>query len=150
VIYLFYTIHVLVCIFLILVVLLQQGKGADLSVFGGGSTQTAFGARSATTLLHKLTVTSFVLFICTTLLIGILQGSTSSTSLMSDVLGQRLEETATGDADDATGLEEGDSEPGEAPEQQPLGELEGDAGDEGVAGEDGGAAEAEPEDGGGG
>ena len=42
-----YSIHVLTCFFLILVVLLQQGKGADLSVFGGGGTQTAFGARGA-------------------------------------------------------------------------------------------------------
>ncbi|HET9225452.1 MAG TPA: preprotein translocase subunit SecG [Thermoanaerobaculia bacterium] len=72
-IYLLYTIHVIVCIFLILVVLLQQGKGADLSVFGGGSTQAAFGARGATTLLHKLTVISFAIFILTTLLIGIPQ-----------------------------------------------------------------------------
>ena len=62
-IYLLYVVHVLVCVFLILVVLLQQGKGADLSVFGGGTTQTAFGARGATTLLHKLTVASFVIFI---------------------------------------------------------------------------------------
>lgn len=66
-----YTIHALVCVFLILVVLLQQGKGADLSVFGGGSTQTAFGARGATTLLHKLTVASFVIFTLTTLTIGV-------------------------------------------------------------------------------
>jgi preprotein translocase subunit SecG len=73
VIYLLYTIHVIVCVFLILVVLLQQGKGADLSVFGGGTTQAAFGARGATTLLHKLTVISFVVFILTTLLIGIPQ-----------------------------------------------------------------------------
>ena len=72
-IYVLYAIHVLVCVFLILVVLLQQGKGADLSVFGGGSTQTAFGARSATTLLHKLTVGSFVVFVLTTLLIGLPQ-----------------------------------------------------------------------------
>ena len=57
-IYLLYTVHIMVCMFLILVVLLQQGKGADLSVFGGGTTQTAFGARGATTLLHKLTVGS--------------------------------------------------------------------------------------------
>jgi preprotein translocase subunit SecG len=71
VIYLLYTIHVIVCVFLILVVLLQQGKGADLSVFGGGSTQTAFGARGATTLLHKLTVISFAVFVLTTLLIGV-------------------------------------------------------------------------------
>ena len=72
-IYVLYAIHVLVCVFLILVVLLQQGKGADLSVFGGGSTQTAFGARGATTLLHKLTVGSFVVFVLTTLLIGLPQ-----------------------------------------------------------------------------
>ena len=73
-IYLLYAIHVLVCVFLILVVLLQQGKGADLSVFGGGSTQTAFGARSATTLLHKLTVASFVIFIVTTVSISLVKG----------------------------------------------------------------------------
>jgi preprotein translocase subunit SecG len=73
VIYLLYTLHVLVCVFLILVVLLQQGKGADLSVFGGGSTQTAFGARGATTFLHKLTVASFIIFVLTTLAIGIPQ-----------------------------------------------------------------------------
>lgn len=77
-IYLLYAIHIIVCVFLILVVLLQQGKGADLSVFGGGSTQTAFGARSATTLLHKLTVASFVIFILTTVSIGVFQGKGGS------------------------------------------------------------------------
>jgi len=66
-------IHIVVCIFLILVVLLQQGKGADLSVFGGGGTQAAFGARGATTLLHKLTVASFVAFIFTTMAIGFIR-----------------------------------------------------------------------------
>ena len=81
-IYLLYVIHVLVCLFLILVVLLQQGKGADLSVFGGGSTQTAFGARSATTLLHKLTVASFVIFILTTMSIAILKSSPSGGTVM--------------------------------------------------------------------
>lgn len=72
-IYLLYTIHIVISLFLIAIVLLQQGKGADLSVFGGGATQTAFGARGATTLLHKLTVGAFVGFIVTTLLIGIVQ-----------------------------------------------------------------------------
>lgn len=83
-IYLLYFVHVIVCIFLILVVLLQQGKGADLSVFGGGSTQTAFGARSATTLLHKLTVGAFVVFVLTTLAIGLPQLRRSA-SVMGDV-----------------------------------------------------------------
>jgi preprotein translocase subunit SecG len=85
VIYLLYAIHVLVCLFLILVVLLQQGKGADLSVFGGGSTQTAFGARGATTLLHKLTVGSFLIFIVTTLLIGLPQIRRSGGTVMEGV-----------------------------------------------------------------
>jgi preprotein translocase subunit SecG len=85
VIYLLYTVHVLVCVFLILVVLLQQGKGADLSVFGGGSTQTAFGARGATTLLHKLTVASFVIFVITTVGITILQAGPGTSSVMSRV-----------------------------------------------------------------
>ncbi len=84
-IYLLYAIHVLVCLFLILVVLLQQGKGADLSVFGGGSTQTAFGARGATTLLHKLTVGSFLVFILTTLLIGLDSTRRSGGTLMEGV-----------------------------------------------------------------
>ncbi len=85
-IYVLYFVHVLVCIFLILVVLLQQGKGADLSVFGGGSTQAAFGARGATTLLHKLTVASFVIFILTTLTITIFESGGRGSSVMSDVM----------------------------------------------------------------
>ena len=84
-IYRFYTIHVMVCLFLILVVLLQQGKGADLSVFGGGGTMTAFGARGAATVLHKLTVFSFVAFIFTTLAIGVAQKARVGSTVMSGV-----------------------------------------------------------------
>jgi preprotein translocase subunit SecG len=82
VIYLLYTLHIIICLFLILVVLLQQGKGADLSVFGGGSTMAAFGARSATNLLHRLTVGAFVAFILTTLGIAYLKGRVEGSSVM--------------------------------------------------------------------
>jgi len=85
VIYLLYALHVLLCVFLILVVLLQQGKGADLSVFGGGATMTAFGARSATTLLHRLTVGGFVGFVLTTMLIAFLKGQVEGVSVMQAV-----------------------------------------------------------------
>ncbi len=66
--------HICISLFLILVVLLQQGKGADLAgAFGGGGSQTAFGARGATTLLHKLTTAFFTLFVLTSLSLAILQ-----------------------------------------------------------------------------
>ena len=66
--------HVIISLFLILVVLVQQGKGADLAgAFGGGGSQTAFGARGATTLLHKLTTAFFILFVLTSISLAIMQ-----------------------------------------------------------------------------
>ena len=67
-------VYVFVCFFLILVVLLQQGKGADIAgAFGGGGSQTAFGARGATTLLHKLTTGAFIGFIMLALVLTMLE-----------------------------------------------------------------------------
>jgi preprotein translocase subunit SecG len=67
-------IYVFVCFFLIMVVLLQQGKGADIAgAFGGGGSQTAFGARGATTLLHKLTTAAFVGFIVLALVLTVIE-----------------------------------------------------------------------------
>ena len=134
--FLFYTIHVMICLFLILVVLLQQGKGADLSVFGGGGTMTAFGARGAATLLHKMTVIGFVGFIFTTLAIGILQKQSSSSSVMSDVPAVEAEAPAVPAEEAAGALPEDDAEaalPGDAAaalEDGTEAAAEGDAGDE--------------------
>ena len=66
-------IHVFVCIVLIFVVLLQSGKAADLAgAFGGGGSQTALGMRGATTLLQKATTAAAVLFMITSLALGII------------------------------------------------------------------------------
>lgn len=82
--------HVIISLFLCLVVLVQQGKGADLAgAFGGGGSQTAFGARGATTLLHKLTTTFFVLFVITSMALAILQARPRSS-----VMGTRPAPTA--------------------------------------------------------
>jgi len=69
---LLWIIHVLVCLFLIIVVLLQSGKAADLAgAFGGMGSQTAFGPRGSATLLSKATTISAILFMVTSLSLSI-------------------------------------------------------------------------------
>ena len=71
--YLASAIYVIVCFVLMLVILLQQGKGGDIAnAFGGGSSQAAFGARSGATVLSRATSICAVLFILGALLLGIL------------------------------------------------------------------------------
>jgi preprotein translocase subunit SecG len=67
------TVHVIVCIFLIGVVLLQQGRSADLAgAFGGQGSQTAFGPRAAANVLTRLTTWSAVIFMLTSLTLTVL------------------------------------------------------------------------------
>src|SRR5437588_11374431 len=66
-------VHVLVCLFLIVVVLLQSGKAADLAgAFGGMGSQTAFGPRGSATLLSKATTGSAIIFMITSLSLSIM------------------------------------------------------------------------------
>lgn len=66
-------VHVLVCLFLIIVVLLQSGKAADLAgAFGGMGSQTAFGPRGSATVLSKATTIAAALFMITSLGLSIL------------------------------------------------------------------------------
>jgi preprotein translocase subunit SecG len=66
-------IHVIVCLFLIGVVLLQQGRSADLAgAFGGQGSQTAFGPRAAANVLTRLTTWSAIIFMCTSFALTIL------------------------------------------------------------------------------
>jgi preprotein translocase subunit SecG len=65
--------HVIICIFLILVVLVQQGKGADWAgAFGGGGSQTTFGARSTGSILERATTAAAILFMITSIALAIL------------------------------------------------------------------------------
>ena len=76
-------IHILVCFFLILVVLTQQGKGQDLaSAFGGAGSQAAFGARGTATLLTKVTAVVAATFMVTSLLLGYVQDDAESQTVV--------------------------------------------------------------------
>jgi preprotein translocase subunit SecG len=79
-------IHVVVCVALIMIVLLQTGKGADMgAAFGGGSSQTLFGSSGASTFLSKATTAAAIVFMLTSLTLAYMSGGKVSKSVVSDV-----------------------------------------------------------------
>ena len=81
-------IHVIVCAFLIIVVLLQHGQSADIAAaFGGAGSQTAFGARTAGTVLSRATTYAAVAFMITSITLSVLATyrGTSSGSVLENV-----------------------------------------------------------------
>jgi preprotein translocase subunit SecG len=88
-------VHIIVSVVLILVVLLQTGKRADLAgAFGGGGSQTAFGARGAATLLSKATTACAVLFMITSLSLSILTAQRSDSGTVLDQVPEPTSTTA--------------------------------------------------------
>jgi preprotein translocase subunit SecG len=72
--YVVITLHIIACLFLIAVVLLQQGKGQDLaSAFGGGGTQTAFGPRGSANVLSRATTVLAGVFMVTSLALSMVK-----------------------------------------------------------------------------
>src|ERR1700710_1809451 len=105
-------VHVIVCLFLIIVVLLQSGKAADLAgAFGGMGSQTAFGPRGAATLLSKATTISAILFMVTSLSLSIM--ATRNAGLGTSVLETAPKTAAPKSAPPPT-------IPGQIPGQQPA------------------------------
>lgn len=81
------TVHVLLCFTLIIVVLLQSGKAADLAgAFGGSGSQTAFGPRGAATFLSKATTWCAVMFMVTTMSLVLRESSGRAGTTGSSVL----------------------------------------------------------------
>ncbi|WP_417910763.1 preprotein translocase subunit SecG [Candidatus Electronema sp. PJ] len=79
-------IHVIVCFFLIAIVLLQHGKGADAgAAFGGGSSQTLFGSEGPLPLLNKITTISAIVFMATSVTLAYLSAHKSTGSVMSQL-----------------------------------------------------------------
>ena len=77
------TLHVLVCISLIIIVLLQAGKGAEVgATFGAGSSQTVFGASGSRDFLSKLTTAAAIIFMLTSLTLAYFMDQPSAGSIM--------------------------------------------------------------------
>jgi len=71
--YLVVALYVINCMVLVLVILLQQGKGGDIAnAFGGGASQAAFGARSGATVLSRATTIGAIIFVLGAITLGIL------------------------------------------------------------------------------
>jgi preprotein translocase subunit SecG len=88
-------IHVLVCVFLVIVVLLQSGKAADLAgAFGGMGSQTAFGPRGSATVLSKATTGAAILFMLTSMSLAILSSRRSGSPTVLDSARPRTQQQA--------------------------------------------------------
>jgi preprotein translocase subunit SecG len=90
-------IHVIVCVTLVLIILLQTGKGADIgAVFGGGGSQTLFGSSGATTFLSKVTIAAAVTFMLTSITLTYFAGRSAPVerSIMTEQTGAGAKQTA--------------------------------------------------------
>jgi preprotein translocase subunit SecG len=79
-------IHIIVCIALIMIVLLQTGKGADMgAAFGGGASNTLFGSTGASTFFGKATTAAAIIFMITSLTLAYMSGHRLEGSVMTNV-----------------------------------------------------------------
>jgi preprotein translocase subunit SecG len=102
--------HVMVCFVLVIVVLLQHGKGADIgAVFGGGASSTVFGSRGAGNFLTKLTTASALIFMVTSLSLAYL----ANTSGTGDIFESQAPAAAQPTAEEAPVAKDGTAPTGE-------------------------------------
>ncbi|MEA3230478.1 MAG: preprotein translocase subunit SecG [Thermodesulfobacteriota bacterium] len=95
--------HVVVCIALIMIVLLQTGKGADMgAAFGGGSSQTLFGSTGASTFLSKATTIAAVVFMATSLALAYVSSHQTPGSVMTNVKPPVTEQASPAEPETAT------------------------------------------------
>ena len=94
-------VHVMTCIVLVVVVLLQRGKGAEIgAVFGGGASTTVFGARGAGNFVTKLTTVAAVVFMVSSLTLSCLSTRQLTPTLFQEETGAATSEPdASGAAD---------------------------------------------------
>lgn len=94
--------HIAVCLFLIIIVLLQHGKGADAGAAfgGGGSSQSLFGSDGPVPLLNKITTFAAIIFMVTSVSLAYISSTSSTGSVMKSAVtvpAAKTEETAPAD-----------------------------------------------------
>jgi preprotein translocase subunit SecG len=77
--------HIAVCFFLIIIVLLQHGKGADIGATFGGSSQSLFGTEGPLPLLNKITTLAAIIFMGTSITLAYLSADRSTGTVMEEV-----------------------------------------------------------------
>ena len=87
--------HVVVCFFLVGIVLLQHGKGADIGATFGGSSQSLFGSEGPLPLLNKITTAIAVIFMLTSMSLAFISSRTGSTSVMDEIIATPVVQEAT-------------------------------------------------------
>lgn len=89
-IYLLYTLHVSVCLFLMLVILLQAGKGGGVgAAFGSATSQQVFGGRGAGTFLERLTTVTAIIFMVTSMTLTYVNSQSDNAKLQKAAVGKR-------------------------------------------------------------
>ena len=90
-----YTLHIITCLSLVVVVLIQRGKGADMgAMLGGGGAQTVFGARGAGNFLTKFTTGAAIVFMITSLTLSYVATQDSRSTIFGDAeISETLPET---------------------------------------------------------
>jgi preprotein translocase subunit SecG len=101
--------HISVCFFLVLVVLLQHGKGADIGATFGGASQTVFGTGGAATFISKVTVVVAVTFMLTSMALAYYASRSAKESLFTKEATPAAEKVAPGAA--ASVIPEAPAEP---------------------------------------
>ncbi|MGW8161608.1 MAG: preprotein translocase subunit SecG [Desulfobulbales bacterium] len=77
-------VHILVCVFLVSIVLLQHGKGADIGATFGGSGQSLFGTEGPVPILNKITTAAAVIFMLTSISLAYISAHRTTSSVMGD------------------------------------------------------------------
>jgi len=123
-------VHVMVCLFLIVIVLLQRGKGADIgAVFGAGAGATIFGSRGAGNFLTRLTTGAAVVFMLTSLSLAYFAQEGTRSDLLEDEAPAASEPTSPFAPPGAAPAPEGGAEGGFQEVPAPAAPKAGEAGE---------------------